>query len=57
LVGGEKVKISLITHDDRIGCGPVLTPCGEVWDGAIAIVQVDGVAIGFKLLTLSLRSK
>ena len=46
LVGTEKVIFALVVDNHRIGGGPVPSPCTEVGDGRIAIVDVDGVAIG-----------
>ena len=54
LVGGEKDVTPLVVDDDRICRGPVSAPFRKIRDGRVAIVQVDGIAVG---LLLGMNSK
>ena len=49
LIGGEKKVIAFEKHDAGIGGGAVLSPLGEIGDGVIGMIEVEGIAVGFEL--------
>ena len=54
LVGGEQDVTPLIVDHHRICSGPMPSPFRKIWDGCVAIVQIDGIAVR---LLLGLSSK
>lgn len=46
LICAEEVVVTLVVYDHRIGSGAMSSPLTEVWDGCIAVVDVNWVAIG-----------
>ena len=54
LVGGKKNVGTLIVDHHRICSGPMPSPFRKIWDGCVAIVQIDGIAVR---LLLGLSSK
>ena len=46
----EKKKVIVFEeHDERIGGGAVLSPLGEIRDGVIGVIKVEGIAVSFGL--------
>src|SRR5215204_6006050 len=46
LIGGEEVVVIFETNDERVGGGAVLAIFDTVGNGAIGVVEVEGIAIG-----------
>jgi len=46
----EKKKVIVFEeHDERIGSGAVLSPLGEIRNGVIGVIEVEGIAVGSEL--------